>query len=79
MTDDIVHPDIARCLAERQELIRRCAVSAVEHHRAGLMSDPDNLLWARGVVARIKPLAGPLGAGEPARNLTEQACPPLSP
>lgn len=65
MTDDIVHPEVARRLAERQELIRRCAVSAIQHHRAGLMSDPHNLQWARSVVARVQPLAGPLGDGAP--------------
>lgn len=66
MTDDIVHPEVARIHAERQELIRRCAVSAIQHHRAGLMSDPHKLQWARSVVARVQPLAGPLSDGAPA-------------
>lgn len=64
MTDDQIAPDTARILAERQELIRRCAARVIADHQAGRGSDPHRLLqWARGVVAAIQPLPGPLSDG----------------
>lgn len=63
MIDAEVYPTTARILAERQELIRRCAARVVADHQAGRGSDPERLQWARGVVAAIQPLPGPLSDG----------------
>lgn len=70
MTD--VYPTTARILAERQELIRRCAARVIADHEGGRGNDPHRLTWARGVVAAIKPLAGPLSDGVPRPANTEE-------
>jgi tRNA nucleotidyltransferase (CCA-adding enzyme) len=67
MTDDPIYPDVARILAERQELIRQCAARVLRDHAAGQCRDAVYVDWARGVVARVAPLDGPLSDGV-ARN-----------
>lgn len=66
------YPSTARILAERQELIRRCAARVIADHEAGRGDDPERLAWARGVAAAIKPLAGPLSDGVARPVITEE-------
>ena len=66
------YPSTARILAERQELIRRCAARVIADHEAGRGNDPERLAWARGVAAAIKPLAGPLSDGVSRPVITEE-------
>lgn len=61
--NDQIAPDVARILAERQELIRRRAARVVSDHEAGRGDDQARLEWARGVVAAIPKLRGPLSDG----------------
>lgn len=63
MTDDQIHPDVSRVHAERAELIRLCAERVVSDHEAGRGDDQARLEWARGVVAAIPKLRGPLSDG----------------
>lgn len=68
-------PDVARVLAERQELIRRCACRVVADHQAGRGNDPHRLTWAQSVIASTPPLQGPLSDGvvrqEPSTEATQ--------
>jgi hypothetical protein len=66
MTDELPDPDIARRLAERNELMRIAAQRVVDMHREGRKFDPEALQWARGIVSRFKPLGRPLSDGSPA-------------
>lgn len=63
MIDGPVHPEAARRVAERNELIRRAAASVVADHDAGRVVDPETLTWARQIAATFKPLPRPLGPG----------------
>ena len=67
-----VYPSTARILAERQELIRRCAARVIADHEGGRGNDPERLAWARGVAAAIKPLAGPMSDGVARPVITEE-------
>ena len=49
---------------ERRELMRRAAVSALEHSGNGARLDPQARAWAKQWAA-IKPLGRPLSTGEP--------------
>lgn len=66
------YPDTARILAERQELIRRCAARVIADHEAGRGDDPERLTWARGVAAAIEPLDGPMSDGVSRPVITEE-------
>lgn len=60
---DASYPDVQRVLAERQELIRRCAARVVADHEAGRGNDPHRLAWAQSVIASTPPLDGPMSDG----------------
>lgn len=59
------HPVAARRMEEHAELTRQAAQRVVDSAEAGLPVDPHSLAWALQVVANTKPLARPLGTGEP--------------
>lgn len=67
MTDPMVeNPPSAiadRAVAERRELIRRCAASVMREVEVGRVVDPHRVQWARVVLAGIKPLAGKISQG----------------
>ena len=65
MTDSPVYPDVWLKCAERRELIRRAAVSALQRSRNGKDLDPAAYAWALHWAAQ-EPLATPLTTGEPA-------------
>jgi hypothetical protein len=56
---------VTRVLAERRELLRRAALSAIRRADGGDVVDADHLRWCREFVAANPPLSGPLGTGEP--------------
>lgn len=58
-------PVIAERLAERRELMRRAAQTAIDHAEAGRTMDPHHIAWARQFVKFNPPLERPLGTGEP--------------
>lgn len=60
-----VYPDVAKRIAERNELWRIAAQSALDRSRNGRDLDKYALAWARHWAA-IKPLCRPLSNGEPA-------------
>ena len=64
MIYDDVYPGVAERLAEKRELIRLCAVSALEYAKHGRGHDPHKLVWAQRIVETFKPLGRPLGTGE---------------
>jgi hypothetical protein len=57
--DDPIYPDVDRLLAERRELIRRCAVRALKLN----VGDAETQAWARHVVATVPELDGELSDG----------------
>lgn len=60
-------PVAARAIAERRELMRRCAASIVADHGSGRRyADHHTLDWAHLVVATTPPLTGHLSEGTPA-------------
>lgn len=63
---DVEHdyPDVADRLAERAELMRVAAVSALQRSRNGRDLDEDARQWALHWAAR-PPLGRPLSTGEP--------------
>lgn len=61
-----------RTLAERRELMRIAAQSALNRSRNGRDLDPDARRWAQHWAA-IKPLGRPLSSGEP---VTDAQLPP---
>ncbi len=62
--DNPIYPDVATRMAERNELMRIAAVSALDRSRGGRDLTPEALRWARAWSA-LKPLGRPLGTGEP--------------
>jgi hypothetical protein len=65
VTDD----DIARRIAERNELTRIAASRILENHEMGRkIADSETLAWARAFVRMHKPLCRPLGTGEPRQD-----------
>jgi hypothetical protein len=64
MNEHPTKPHDAVDIAEKQELIRLCAVRVLYLHREGRKTDPEALQWAKRIVAQIKPLGRPLGTGE---------------
>lgn len=70
--DAKTYPDVARVLAERQELIRLCAARVVADHHAGRGNDPHRLAWAKSVIASTPPLHGPLSDGVVRQQLTTE-------
>jgi hypothetical protein len=57
-------PQVAARLAERRELMRRAALTAIAHADAGRDMDPHHIAWAREFVRLNPPLGRPLGTGE---------------
>lgn len=56
-------PDVVRRMAERRELFRIAAQSALDHSQNGKRLSPEAREWARHW-ASIKPLTGGLSTGE---------------
>ena len=59
------YPDQAERMAERLELFRIAAQSALDRSQGGKTLSPDARRWALHW-SRVKPLGRPLGTGEPA-------------
>lgn len=55
-----------RAVAERRELIRRCAASVMQEVEAGRAVDPLRVQWAQSVISSTPELLAPLSDGRPA-------------
>lgn len=64
MIEDVIDEVAAERLAERRELMRRAALTAIAHADSGRMMDPHHIRWARDFVKLNPPLGRPLGTGE---------------
>ena len=63
---EVADPVAARAIAERRELMRRCAQSIVSDHQCGRnYADRHTLDWAQLVVATTPALNSPLTEGAP--------------